>query len=99
MQATETASRALHRRVQKLMGNRFELTVIHEDEAYAQEALDLAIAEISRIEALLTTFKDTSQKNQVNAAAGIRPVPVDQEVFELIQRSKKISGLTQGAFD
>ena len=47
----------------------------------------------------MTTFSDDSQTNRVNGKAGIEPVYVDPEVFDLIQRSLKISALTQGAFD
>jgi thiamine biosynthesis lipoprotein len=86
-------------RVQKLMGNRFELSVVSDNEIWANERIDSAIAEISRIEQLLTTFKADSQTNQINENAGIIPVKVDKEVFELIQRSLRISALTQGAFD
>jgi len=86
-------------RTQKLMGNRFEFCVVGEDEAWAEDCLVKAVAEVARIEALLTTFKEDSQTNQINSMAGIRPVVVDREVFELINRSLKISVLTQGAFD
>ncbi len=86
-------------KVQKLMGNRFEISVVSEDEKWANERIENAILEINRIEQLLTTFKPTSQTNQINAQAGIKPVRVDKEVFELIQRSLRISNLTQGAFD
>jgi len=89
----------VYKRVLKLMGNRFEISVVSDDENWASGRIDLAVAEISRIEKLLTTFSDDSQTNQINAAAGIKPVKVDQEVFQLIQRSLKISALTQGAFD
>src|SRR5439155_17704933 len=44
-------------------------------------------------------IKETSQTNQINNQADIAPVPVDREVFDLIQRSLRISELTQGAFD
>lgn len=90
---------SVYKRVLKLMGNRFEISVVSDDASWASSRIDLAVAEISRIEKLLTTFRDDSQTNQVNAAAGIKPVKVDQEVFQLIQRSLKISELTQGAFD
>ena len=89
----------LHKKIIKLMGNRFEITVAHSDAYTAETCIDAAIAEISRIEQLLTTFKDSSQTNQVNAMAGIKPVQVDKEVFDLVYRSKKISHITQGAFD
>lgn len=81
------------------MGNRFELTVVSHDEAAAQQSLDKAIAEIKRIEKLLTTFRDDSQTAAINAAAGLHPVKVDREVYDLIERANRISAITQGAFD
>lgn len=86
-------------RILKLMGNRFEFTVIAEDINEANAAIDAAIKEVSRIEDLLTTFKENSQTNEINRFAGIKPVEVDPEVFQLIQRSLKISEITDGAFD
>ena len=83
------------------MGNRFEFTVVlpPEENVFAEHAIDLAVAEVSRIERLLTTYDENSQTNQVNNAAGKRSVAVDREVFELIERSLRISIFTQGAFD
>jgi FAD:protein FMN transferase len=89
----------IYSKIQKLMGNRFEISVVSEDENWANERIENAISEISRIEQLLTTFKPDSQTNLINDNAGIKPVRVDKEVFDLIQRSLKISNLTQGAFD
>lgn len=81
------------------MGNRFTISVVSEDEAWAEAQISASIVEISRIEKLLTTFSDDSQTNQINQNAGIKPVKVDKEVFDLIQRSLRISSLTDGAFD
>ena len=81
------------------MGNRFEISVVDDVEETANQHIDAVVEEIRRIEKLLTTFDTTSQTNQINQYAGERPVKVDQEVFELIKRSKIISQLTQGAFD
>lgn len=89
----------LHRRTTKLMGNRFEISVVAEDADWAADRIDEAIAEISRIEALLTTYRETSQTQLINRNAGIQPVVVESEVFELIQRALRLSDLTQGAFD
>jgi FAD:protein FMN transferase len=93
------AQKVSKKRVVKLMGNRFEFTVIAEDTHQADSSIDAAIAEVSRIEEILSTFKETSQTNEINRYAGIKPVKIDQEVFELIQRSLRISEITQGAFD
>ncbi len=81
------------------MGNRFEISVVSDDEKWAFDRIDEAIIEIQRIEKLLTTFDENSQTNLINKNAGIKPVKVDKEVFDIIVRSKKISDLTQGAFD
>ena len=83
------------------MGNRFEISVVAaaNEKLFAENCIDKAIAEIQRIEKLLTTYDENSQTNQINLAAGIHPVKVDEEVFDLISRSIRISELTQGAFD
>ena len=83
----------------RLMGNHFQISAVAEDEARALNAIDAAIVEIQRIEALLTTYKESSQTNMINEYAGVKPVRVDKEVFDLIERSLRISALTQGAFD
>lgn len=101
MQETETLHdiEQVHRRVLKLMGNRFEISVVTRSAKEAEAHIDAAVEEIRRIEQLLTTFNDNSQANLINKYAGERPVKVDREVFDIISRSKRISGITQGAFD
>lgn len=86
-------------RVLKLMGNRFEFTVLTTDQQAGETAISAAVAEVSRIEELLSTYKESSQTSLINRYAGLKPVKVDQEVLQLIQRSIKISDITQGAFD
>jgi thiamine biosynthesis lipoprotein len=89
----------VYKRVLRLMGNRFEISVVADNEEWAQSCIDAGVEEIRRIEKLLTTFSDDSETNQVNQNAGIAPVKVSRETFNLIQRSLKISAVTQGAFD
>jgi thiamine biosynthesis lipoprotein len=98
---TAIAEKEIFKRVLKLMGNRFEISVVAsaEEKDFAEHCINQAIIEIQRIEKLLTTFDDSSQTNQVNEAAGSHPVEVDLEVFDLISRSIRISEITQGAFD
>ena len=83
----------------KLMGNHFEITVVSNDASWANERIQIGVQEIKRIESLLTTFNDSSETNLINNNAGIEPVQVSQEMIDLIERSKKISSVTQGAFD
>ena len=81
------------------MGNHFELSAVSDSEEWANEKIEAGINEIRRIERLLTTFSEDSETNQVNQNAGIKPMTVSRETFDLIRRSIRISELTQGAFD
>jgi thiamine biosynthesis lipoprotein len=87
------------KKAERLMGNRFEITVVATDEDWAMQRIESAITEIRRIEKLFTTFNEQSQVNQINNMAGLAAVKVDKEVFDLIQRSMRISAITDGAFD
>ena len=88
-----------HKEVLKLMGTRFEITATADNKSLAIESVKKGIAEIQRIETLISSWKSTSQTSEINRNAGIRPVVVDQELYDLIERSLKVSSLTQGAFD
>ena len=96
---TSELAPSLSKKVLKLMGNRFEITVVGDDHLWADQRIADAVEEIKRIEKLFTTFDESSQTNLINRNAGIAPVKVDREMYDLIERSKKISALTQGAFD
>lgn len=83
----------------KLMGNQFEITVVASVAEWAYERIEEAVNEISRIEDLLSTYKEDSETNLINRNAGIQPVKVSDEVYNLIERSIRISSITQGSFD
>jgi FAD:protein FMN transferase len=83
----------------RLMGNQFEITLVTDTEEQASYYTALAVAEIKRIEALFTTFDENSETNLINKNAGIQPVTVSKEVYQLIERAIRISKLTDGAFD
>jgi thiamine biosynthesis lipoprotein len=83
----------------KLMGSRFEITVVANDSSEAGNYIQLAVDEITRIEKLISSWDPDSQTSAINRNAGMRPVKVDRELFDLIDRSVAISNLTDGAFD
>jgi thiamine biosynthesis lipoprotein len=87
------------RRTTKLMGSRFDITVVAKDEATANHYIDKAIEEITRIENLISSWNPSSQTSKINNSAGVYPVKVDQELIDLIERSITISKITDGAFD
>ena len=87
------------RRTLKLMGSRFDITIVSKDSISANAFIDEAVAEITRIEKLISSWDSNSQTAEINRNAGIKPVKVDLELFQLIERSKQISKITDGAFD
>ncbi len=81
------------------MGSRFDITVVAENENKGNEYIDLAVNEISRVEKIISSWDSLSETSEIIKNAGIQPVKVDKELFDLISRAIKISELTSGAFD
>ncbi len=81
------------------MGCNFEIVVVASDRIEGNNYIDTAINEIKRIEKLISSWDANSQTSKINANAGVLPVKVDQELFDLIERALRISQLTDGAFD
>ena len=80
------------------MGSAFEFIIIASP-LVGEQLLDECVAEVRRLEHLLTEFSPSSETSLVNRNAGGEPVQVSEETFQLIKRSIDISKLTQGAFD
>ncbi|TDX09909.1 FAD:protein FMN transferase [Flavobacterium sp. S87F.05.LMB.W.Kidney.N] len=92
-------SQVLRKRTTLLMGGRFDISIVDKDSLSAEQNIDIVIAEITRIENLISDWKADSQISAVNQNAGIQPIKVDREVFELAQRAVKLSEITNGGFD
>jgi thiamine biosynthesis lipoprotein len=84
---------------ERLMGSQFELRILCRNASEAVNYLGKAIAEIRRIEKLISEFDQDSFTAQINRNAGVKPAKVNAEVYELITRSIQLSQLTQGAFE
>ena len=94
-----SSAQTLRKRTTLLMGGRFDITIVANDSVSAEQNIDAIINEITRIENLISDWKPDSQVSEVNQNAGIRPVKVDKEVFELTQRAIQFSEMTNGGFD
>lgn len=81
------------------MGSRFDITVVDKDSMSAQAHINTAIEEITRIERLISSWDPGSQTSLINKNAGLAPVFVDRELFDLIARCIELSKATDGAFD
>jgi thiamine biosynthesis lipoprotein len=98
-QPTATPRARTYTRSAHLMGSHFTFTAVSTDDSLAWRALRAGLRETQRIDRLCSYWDSTSQVVKINRLAGIRPVVVDQEVYDLIARTLKISQLSGGAFD
>lgn len=81
------------------MGSRFDITIVAADSLTAERNIDTVIAEVTRIENLISDWRADSQISRVNKNSGVGPVRVDPEVFALTERALQFSKITNGAFD
>jgi thiamine biosynthesis lipoprotein len=93
------ASAEWHEREAAIMGTRIAVELWHEDAGKAEAAIDAVIAEMHRIDELMSHYKPGSQLSQINREAANGPVKVDAELAALIARALEFSELSGGAFD
>jgi thiamine biosynthesis lipoprotein len=68
------------------------------DTEKTKAAFEAAIAEMKRVEDLMTTWRD-SEVYRINANAGKAPVKVGDETFAVIKESIHASQISEGTFD
>ena len=83
----------------QLMGSHFTYTVVAENDSAGQRALRAGLGEVRRIDHLMSFWDSTSEVVRINRQAGVRPVAVSAETFDLIARTLRLSKLSDGAFD
>lgn len=94
-----TFSQVTFKKEASLLGSPFDITVIAKDSVQGNDYTNQAIDEVKRIENLISDWIPTTQISSVNKNAGIQPIKVDSDVYDLVERALKISKLTNGAFD
>jgi len=86
-------------RTEAIMGTRCYVELWADEPAKGNDAIDAVMAELRRIDSLMSHYKPESQLSQINQYANERPVQVDKELFDLIKLSTHYSQITEGAFD
>ena len=81
------------------MATRFEIALHGDPVATLRAGAEEALAEITRLESMLSLFEPTSEISHINVRAAREPVPVSPEVFILLKRCIDLSKQTKGAFD
>jgi FAD:protein FMN transferase len=104
--ATACASRDEHPRPHALverarlsMGTELHLTAWTDDGSGAVDAFDAVFSEFDRLDALMSVWREGSDVQRLNAAAGQQPVQVSGDVLAVLHDARQISEWTGGKFD
>ncbi len=81
------------------MGSELQLTVWTADEATASGAFEAVFAEMQRLDDLMTTWREGSDIDRLNAAAGDQAVQISSEVRDVLETARQLSDWTGGKFD
>ena len=88
-----------YEREEAIMGTRVAVQLWATDPDLAGRAIDAVMADMRRTDELMSTYKPESQLSQVNAHAYERPVQVDADIIDVVEKSLEYSRLSDGAFD
>jgi thiamine biosynthesis lipoprotein len=97
------ATAGWHGDTQNIMGTVISVTVWHQDDAKAEQAIAAVMAEMHRIDQQYSPFITTSELSRVNELApkstAEHPLPISAELATIIQKAEHYSNLSGGAFD
>ncbi len=86
-------------KTEQIMGTDVTITVVAKSVEEGGAAIDAGMAELRRLDAMMSLYKDTSEITQVNLAAGKNPVHVSPEMIEVVEDAVRVSRLSEGVFD
>jgi thiamine biosynthesis lipoprotein len=93
------ATTQIYKKTKIAMDTAITVTVVSETQGLADSAIDKAFKKIDEYDHLFSFFSPDSEVSLINKNAGIKPVKVSKDTFELVKKTVEISELTGGAFD
>lgn len=86
-------------RARVAMGSELRLTAWTADESAAVDAFERVFAEFDRLESVMSVWREGSEVQRLNAAAGQHPVPVGPDMLRVLRDARQMSDWTGGKFD
>jgi len=81
------------------MGATYSVVLYGRGQAQMEAAADAALDEVSRLDAMLSNYRASSEWSEVNRHAAEAPVKVSPELFQLLSACVEYSRASEGAFD
>ena len=88
-----------HRQQVDIMGTRIAVELWHEDAQAARRCSEAVFTEMRRIDARMSTYRESSELSRINAGASDGAVEISAELRHLVERSLHFSRISRGAFD
>ncbi len=86
-------------KTEAMMGTDVTITVVARTDAEGDAAIDAGMAELHRLDNMMSLYKDASELTQVNRAAGLHPVRVSPEMIGVVESAIAVSRMSGGVFD
>lgn len=86
-------------KTETIMGTNVMITVVARTAAEGETAIEAGMAELRRLDSMMSLYKETSEIARVNLAAGKNPVNVSPEMIEVVEKAAEVSRLSGGVFD
>jgi thiamine biosynthesis lipoprotein len=86
-------------RTDKMMGTIIKIVIVGVEEAEAAPVVNAALAEMHRLEGVLSEWQPDSEISRINQAAGLHPVEVGPDTLRNVEVSNEVSKWSDGAFD
>jgi thiamine biosynthesis lipoprotein len=97
--ALPAATLSLVRQERYCMGTIFSISVFHSSAGEAKRAIHQAMAEIVRLDLVLSHFKEASELSRLNREGSQGFVPVEPSLYDVIEQSIEFSRRSGGKFD
>ncbi len=86
-------------KTETIMGTDVTITVVARTTDEGAAAIDAGMAELRRLDAMMSLYKNDSEITRVNLAAGKHPVKVSPEMIEAVEDAAGVSKMSGGVFD
>jgi len=81
------------------MGTIFHIELYATDDAYASKAAEAAFARAEELEQIMSDYREDSELMRLAREGARAPFPVSDDLYDVLAKSIRISGLSHGAFD
>ena len=88
-----------YQRQEDIMGTAITAEVWDTDKQHAKQCMQQVMAEMHRINELMSPFREDTALAKINREASQQPIKIPVELFNLIKKSLTFSNQSNGAFD